>query len=130
MNGLVCCTQARCPINSGTEFATGSPSTSLEVINSRLDLVSRMLGDILLRDSIVALLRRSHDSQRLVQKFSLGRGDPEDLLALANPIIATKALVLPLQRGESTVNTPSTSLDIDCLTAMIARIQLDGPSAL
>ncbi|KAK4239808.1 hypothetical protein C8A03DRAFT_13812 [Achaetomium macrosporum] len=99
-----------------------SPSTSLEVINFRQDLVSRFIQDVDLRDSIVILLRRSHDSQRLVQKFALNRGDPDDLLRLANTIKATEDIVNLLATSISSQgdNGP----ERDCLSTMIDRISL------
>ncbi|RDW85017.1 hypothetical protein BP6252_02607 [Coleophoma cylindrospora] len=95
-----------------------SPSTSLSVINSRLDLVEYMLANELLRERIIILLRRSHDSHRLLQKFAFGRGDADDLLALASTIYATQEVLSTLASSES---------DVDCVTKMTRRIQLEGP---
>jgi DNA mismatch repair ATPase MutS len=90
--------------------------------------VSRMLRDTSLHEKIVSYLKKCHDSQRLVQKFSLGRGDPEDLLDLANTVLATHELVAML-RGKELIGQ-SESSEAESLALMIARIQLDGPSAL
>ncbi|KAB5580326.1 muts domain V-domain-containing protein [Coniochaeta sp. 2T2.1] len=101
-----------------------APSTSLEVVTSRQDLVSRFIDDIPLRDGIILLLHRSHDSQRLVQKFALNRGDPDDLLRLASTIDATSQIVdliksrLPPSGGD------------ECLTTLVSRIGLTAPLAL
>ncbi|KAH8676878.1 muts domain V [Tricladium varicosporioides] len=103
------------------EHWLSSPSTSLSVINARLDLVRYMLENELLREHICILLRRSHDSHRLLQKFAFGRGDPDDLLALAKTVNATEELVITLRR-ESTEDS--------CVRKMAARINLDGPSTL
>ena len=108
----------------------GSPSSSLKLVNSRLDLVTCMLADVSLHEEVVSLLRCCHDSQRLVQKFSLGRGDPDDLLLLANTIAATENLVSMLKRTQATGNTIQEINKFECLTPMIARIQLDGPLVL
>lgn len=62
------------------------PSMSLSVINNRLDLVAEMLNHEEIRESVVALLRRTFDTLRLVQKFSIGKGEAEDLLGLAKTI--------------------------------------------
>ncbi|KAK3904851.1 hypothetical protein C8A05DRAFT_13307 [Staphylotrichum tortipilum] len=106
-----------------------APSTSLEVINFRLDLVARFIQDEDLRDAVVVLLRRSHDSQRLVQKFALNRGDPDDLLRLANTIKATDDIVALLKA--SVASQPKNgSPETDCLSTMIARISLDQPLKL
>jgi len=89
-----------------------------------------MLEDLSLREGILSLLRRSHDSQRLVQRFSLGRGEPEDLLALANTIFVTQELVFLLQQAGREAKARATSLDADCLEPMIARIHIGGPMEL
>jgi len=102
-----------------------SPSTSLEVINSRHDLVSRFIDDTALRDGIITLLHKSHDSQRLVQKFALSRGDPDDLLRLASTIQATKHIV-DLMKSR----LPSSSPSDDCLSSLISRINIDAPLQL
>lgn len=107
----------------------GSPSTSLEVINGRQELVARFIEDETLRESITLLLKRSHDSQRLVQKFALGRGDADDLVALANTIRATEDIVRLLQEAASSAGEDSGPA-MDCLTAMADRILLDGPLKL
>lgn len=82
-----------------------------------------------MRESIVVLLRRSHDSQRLVQKFALGRGDADDLVALANTVRATEDIVRLLK--EAAVAAENGSLPAtNCLTTMADRILLDGPLKL
>jgi DNA mismatch repair ATPase MutS len=99
----------------------GSPSTSLEVINSRLDLVTFMLNHELLRERVVILLRRCHDSHRLLQKFAFGRGDPDDLLALKSTVYATQELVASLEQDSEAEA---------CIQAMVTRINLEGPNEL
>ncbi|SPQ18691.1 a311064f-6696-45c8-853d-d5c5fb1a7b93 [Thermothielavioides terrestris] len=108
-----------------------APSTSLEVINFRQDLVARFIDDEELRDAIIVLLRRSHDSQRLVQKFALNRGDPDDLLRLANTIKATEDIVNLLTASITAARSGSTpAKDNDCLSTMVGRISLDQPLEL
>jgi DNA mismatch repair ATPase MutS len=63
-----------------------APSTSLSIINNRLDLVQELLDQDALREDIIALLKRTSDTYRLLQKFSIGRGDADDLLGLARTI--------------------------------------------
>ena len=101
-----------------------APSTSLDVISARQSLVARFITAEDLRDTITMLLRRSHDSQRLVQKFSLGRGDADDLIDLANTIRATEDVVALL--AEAATATP----EDDCLSALLARIDLALPTKL
>lgn len=119
-----------------------APSTNLETIKSRHDLVEYFIQQPDIRDDIVLLLRRSHDSQRLVQKFALGRGDPDDLVALANTIRATQDIVALLEsaqdQGNSTTTTtpqpqsiPSpSSLGAACFTPPLSRIKLEEPTKL
>ncbi|KAJ9142050.1 MutS protein-like protein 1 [Pleurostoma richardsiae] len=102
-----------------------APSTSLEVIGFRQDLVSRFIQDEALRDGIILLLRRSHDSQRLVQKFALGRGDPDDLLGLAATIKASEDIVAML-KDACTSGDVAKSAD-SCLEVMVDRINLESP---
>ncbi|KAF5004738.1 hypothetical protein FDECE_8783 [Fusarium decemcellulare] len=103
-----------------------APSTSLDVITGRQDLVARFIADGDLRDSVVLLLRRSYDSQRLVQKFTLGRGDADDLLGLANTIYATRDIVELLDHA-STLFIDSNS---DCFASLRCRISLTEPLKL
>ncbi|GKT42185.1 protein MutS 1 [Colletotrichum spaethianum] len=98
-----------------------APSTSLDVIKLRQDLVARFVEEPDLRDAVVLLLRRSHDSQRLVQKFALGRGDPDDLVALANTIHATDSIQQLLAEAAD---------ESQCLAHMTARLNLKGPLRL
>ncbi|SPN97110.1 related to MUTS protein homolog 1 [Cephalotrichum gorgonifer] len=108
-----------------------SPSTSLEVINGRQELVARFIEDDTLRESITLLLRRSHDSQRLVQKFALGRGDADDLIALANTIRTTEDIVRLLWDAAKAVEGDDAASATDCLATMARRILLeDGPLKL
>ncbi|KAF4456234.1 hypothetical protein F53441_1597 [Fusarium austroafricanum] len=103
-----------------------APSTSLNLITSRQDLVAHFIDDVNLSDSVILLLRRSHDSQRLVQKFTLGRGDADDLLDLASTIDATNDIVNLLKRAK----TPSRKSESPCLTSLISRISLTQPLKL
>lgn len=111
-------------------FATASPSTSLQVINERLDLVSIFFEHEDLRDSVIQLLKRSYDAQRLVQKFALGKGDPDDLICLSRAVEASKEVRRVLSdhgRPQAPTPTPSTT---HSLNLMISRLHLDGPTAL
>jgi len=111
---------------------------SMTVINDRLDLVEEMAHFDALREHIVALLRRSSDTLRLLQKFSFGRGDADDLLGLAKTVHIMKqvsemlhghisvqqdgALDLPNDSGSS--NQPGT---LKFLQDMLGRLDLQEP---
>lgn len=117
------------------------PSTSLEVINHRQELVALFIQNEDLRDNIIALLHKSHDSQRLVQKFALNRGEPDDLLQLAGTIQATQEIVKLIQEhissrstdtpqkepGELEAEEEEEGQEKDCLTLMLDRISLEKP---
>lgn len=106
-----------------------APSTSLEVIRFRQDLVACFIADEALRESITLLLRKSHDSQRLVQKFALGRGDADDLLDLASTIKATEDIISMLLGTVSTTDVESAATKAS-LKDMTQRIDLDSPRKL
>ncbi|KAI1661421.1 muts domain V-domain-containing protein [Daldinia decipiens] len=110
-----------------------APSTSLETIKARQDLVKHFIQNSDLRDELVTLLRRSHDSQRLVQKFAVGRGDPDDLIALGNTIRATQDIVSLLESSEETPTanrTQAESKGASCFASLLSRITLKEPAHL
>ncbi|EAS36825.3 DNA mismatch repair protein Msh1 [Coccidioides immitis RS] len=109
-----------------------SPSASLPVINERLDLVSEFIEDIELEESITSLLKRSYDAQRLVQKFSLGRADADDILCLSRAIDASsriRSVILERlennKQAEKVGSTPRRTL-----YSMVERLTMHGPEAL
>jgi DNA mismatch repair ATPase MutS len=122
--------------NSYANQLAASPSASLAVIYERLDLVGHFLEDISLREDIISLLRQSYDSQRLVQKFSLGRGDADDLICLARTIEASIKIQSILKarhtnNGNDNREPLTTAVQVkDCLGALLSRLNLDGPSGL
>lgn len=74
-------------------------------------------------------MKRSYDAQRLVQKFALGKGDPDDLICLSRAIEASKGVRQVLSDHER--HLPSSSSDAKhSLNTMISRLYLDGPIAL
>ncbi|KAK7756833.1 MutS protein 1 [Diatrype stigma] len=123
----------------------GAPSTSLDTIRARQDLVAAFIADDDLRDAVVQLLRRCHDSQRLVQKFAFGRGDADDMIHLANTIQATEDIASLLERygtrmregrGEEEVEAEPSGGDngddggATCFDSLLSRITLDEPVKL
>lgn len=111
-----------------TSSCLGSPSTSSRVINERLDLVSIFIANSELRDGVTQLLKRSYDAQRLVQKFTLGRGDPDDLICLSRAIEASKEIKRVLSATGFGVS--SSAQANDSLATMTNRLHLDGPTIL
>lgn len=108
---------------------------SLNIINARLDLVSQFRCDDTLNEKIRSLLRRTYDSQRIVQKFSMGRGDAEDLISLLRTIEATVEIASILEScvpvvesaGSFIENRPSSP---NSLKELCRRISLEEPRAL
>ena len=89
------------------------------------------------------LLKRIYDSQRLVQKFTLGRGDAEDLLALASTIFTMEELVkilkLAYERSVAIPSQPQEGVIDDkiappapatCLKSLTDRFNLRSPIRL
>lgn len=115
-----------------------SPSTSLEEINGRLDLVNELLEYPGLRQDIVVLLRQTFDSWRLVQKFSFGRGDADDLISLSRTIQLTQLIAEKLKHHVNGSTVPTTLSDSQnpgqnarlSLKALLARLSLESPSKL
>ena len=100
-----------------------SPSTSLSLINQRLDLVEVLVSHRTLRDGVMSLLKRTFDSQRIAQKFALGRGDADDLVSLHRTITATSYLA---QFMENYMKLIQASLH-GSLKVHLSRFSLDAP---
>lgn len=103
-----------------------SPSTSLSVINNRLDLVQEMLDHDALREDITALLSRTSDTLRLLQKFSIGKGDADDLLGLAKTIDVMGEMSNLLH--DHIIAVQETSTDLGFLWDILDRLDLEGPA--
>ena len=132
--------------NSGTRLLNDwltAPSTSISIINARLDLVSSFLRDAVIRDEVVRTLKTSYDSQRIVQKFSLARGDADDLVALCKSIEATGSIAEILTHcargstespasvsGEMSISAESGNQTSACIGIMLSRLDLEGPRTL
>ncbi|KAL9035251.1 MAG: hypothetical protein Q9180_004959, partial [Flavoplaca navasiana] len=108
-----------------------SPSTSLSVIGERLDLVSFLRLNAQLREEIGGNLRRSSDCQRLVQRFSLGRGDADDLVSLLRTIETTESIAELLERASSSECSGERGLETRYpLQRLLCRFSLEAPRAL
>ena len=105
---------------------------SIKEISQRLDLVQHFLQEPQLREALVDVLRNTSDSQRLIQKFSLGRGDADDLVSLLRTIVGTKDIANLLsesinRKGMITGDAPGT---LDFLTEFLTHLSLEEPMAL
>lgn len=106
-----------------------SPSLSLAVIENRLDLVQEMLNHETLQEEVLALLRLTSDTLRLLQRFSIGKGDADDLLGLARTIDVMARLCGVIKNHIKTQAKASSSEenDLQCLLDLLDRLELDGP---
>ncbi|KAL1393912.1 muts domain V-domain-containing protein [Phyllosticta capitalensis] len=104
-----------------------SPSLSLGTINERLDLVERFLNNDVLRQRIVSMLSSTADSTRLVQKFAMGKGDADDLLALSKTIQLTEDISHVLE-NEGLDDDASASKSV--FSELLNRLSLQGPKKL
>ena len=110
-----------------------SPSMSLFVINNRLDLAQGLLQHDLLRESVVALLRLTSDTLRLLQRFSIGKGDADDLLGLAKTIDVMSGMSELihdhiLANQDSVEESAPQSGELDFLWDILGRLDLEGPA--
>lgn len=105
-----------------------SPSASLQEINERLDIVSSFRLDAQLRQQLIDQLARTFDVQRLVQKFTLNRGDADDMVSLTRAIDAA-ASVNSLLRS-SIDKDDYVTVERSSLQKLLKRIQLSGPLEL
>lgn len=101
----------------------------MHIINERLDLVAYLIENEDIRETIISLLKRSYDSQRLVQKFTLGRGDPDDLICLSRAIEASREVRRVLTDSQSRLASGSENY-FKSMDALVNRLLLDGPTEL
>ncbi|MFQ6546913.1 DNA mismatch repair protein MutS [Aestuariibius sp. 2305UL40-4] len=64
------------------ERRLGAPSRRIEVVTGRLDAVSDLVADELLRVDLREALRRAPDLDRALSRLALDRGGPRDLAAV------------------------------------------------
>ncbi|GAB7364173.1 hypothetical protein MBLNU230_g4724t1 [Neophaeotheca triangularis] len=119
-----------------------SPSMSLSVINNRLDLVQELKSEDALREDVVALLRRTFDTLRLLQMFSIGRGDADGLLGLAKTIEVMEQLATVLHdhilaTQDRALKAPASEESVDAkpsellfLWDILGRMELKEPTKL
>jgi DNA mismatch repair ATPase MutS len=107
-----------------------SPSASLPEINERLDLVSSFHLNTHLRDQLIEQLAKTSDVQRLVQKFTLNRGDADDMVSLTRAIGATASVERLLRSCLDGTGEGSTLANVPSLQRLLDRIDLSGPTEL
>lgn len=104
---------------------------SLPEINGRMDLTTELLEHDQVREDTMSALRRTTDVLRLLQRFSIGKGDADDLLALAKTIQIVSQIAnmmnTHLSSRKSATDSPPSFLP---LRALVDRLDLDDPSKL
>lgn len=111
-----------------------APSMNLDEINDRLDLVTELLEYPELRQDLMVLLRQTFDSWRLVQKFSYGRGDADDLISLSRTIQLTQTIAEKLEdhmssSQEQTADSPNQDTQ-GSFTKFRHQLSLEAPIKL
>ena len=75
-----------------------APLTDRAEIERRLDLVQLFVERPAVRERVREALRRTPDIERALQRLSVGRGGPRDLLALRDGLDSAEALAATLRR--------------------------------
>ncbi|CAK4033641.1 related to mismatch repair ATPase (family) [Lecanosticta acicola] len=110
-----------------------SPSMSLSIINNRLDLAQEMLRHDVLREEVLGMLRRTFDTYRLLQKFSIGKGDADDLLGLARTIDVMRQVSSILHEHiianqDNDPGEAESDFDLTFLWDILGRFDLETPA--
>ena len=101
------------------------PSILPKVIEHRLDLVSAFISTPELHTAVVVQLRSLFDISRIVQKFSLNRGDAEEMLCLANTFLRMKEILRNLEP-----HSQKDTAEGRALKRLIAQVVIDGPEQM
>jgi DNA mismatch repair protein MutS len=90
-----------------------APLTDRDEIERRLDLVQLFVERAVRRAEVRETLRRTPDVERALQRLSVGRGGPRDLLALRDGLDSAEALAATLEaEREALAPTPAPLADI------------------
>lgn len=111
---------------------------SLSTINARLDLVQEMIEYPQLRQDTITQLNYTFDSVRLATKFTVGRGDADDLMELSKTIRTTKDIagnLLTHSKSREAIPTAAKNELTEaqrrqCISILQKRIDLDSPLRL
>lgn len=100
-----------------------NPSTREDVINQRLAIVTCMLNNLRLHETIVHCLGQSVDVQRLLQKFLMKRATADDIWSLSRGLSACSKVISGLWEFRY---GNATNLE-DQITARISSSNCDHP---
>ena len=106
-----------------------APSASVPEIDERLGHVELFCKAAELRDAVIQRLRRIHDVQRIVQKFTLNKGDADDLVSIAKTIHETTSIHEILQESLGSLKAEHGG-SVQPLQRLLHKFELDGPAQL
>ncbi len=105
-----------------------APLTDRAEIERRLDLVSLFVERGAVRDRVREVLRRTPDVERALQRLSVGRGGPRDLLALRDGLAAAEALAEGLRAEPEALSPAPAPLAAIVAACSNHRALIDGLS--
>jgi DNA mismatch repair protein MutS len=93
--GSLCTTIDRTMTGAGARLLAGrlvAPLTDVVAIDDRLDVVTFMTQEKLLRSNLREQLRQTPDLERSTARLALGRGGPRDLAAVRDALVAAEVM--------------------------------------
>ncbi len=80
-----------------------SPLNKLEKINDRLDAVSYLVDEFIVRNNIKEHLKQVYDFERLIGKIAYGTANAKDLLALKSSLFVLPELIYELEDADASL---------------------------
>ena len=77
------------------------PLVNADRINRRLNAVSEIVDNLMMRDELGTALSRTYDISRIISRLSLGTATPKDLLALKNTAMALPEVEMAISNAKS-----------------------------
>ncbi len=78
-----------------------SPLNNLEKINDRLDAVSYLVDEFIVRNNIKEHLKQVYDFERLIGKIAYGTANAKDMLALKSSLFVLPELIFELEDADA-----------------------------
>lgn len=110
------------------------PSSNEVVLNQRLDALTTLIGNAMLKEGLLSALNGVLDIERLLSKLSVGAGNARDILGIGLSL-KTKKIFEDLLKGEcareglfATLHSQLTELTaLELLSEQITRALIDEP---
>jgi DNA mismatch repair protein MutS len=106
-----------------------APLTGRKEIDRRLDLVQLFVERAGVRERVREALKRTPDIERALQRLSVGRGGPRDLLALRDGLVSAEALAGTLRAEREALAPPPAPLAEIVAACSDHRVLIDALSA-